>query len=857
VRPHLAWLLCFICTWPLAAEERVADIRQGTNLGVTISPDGTTLVIELLGQLWTMPVTGGGATPLTPPGERAHQPRYSPDGTQLVYQRWRDGQWDLFLLDIASGTQRALTATPFDERQPEFTGDGRSIVYVGDRTGHFCLWSVTVDGGIETQLTEEDGDAAFPSVSAVGLVAYVLNRRGTAELRVLDTNGAGTTVHTSAGRLLAPTWRPGGGVLVFGEQNAPQSSQLRMLLLSTPRVLKNVSNDEDLFDTRPAWSSSGEIIYAADGQLWRRGLAYPVRRPVHLFAASTVEAYAAPTDLPRLDVADPQPAFGIDGLVRSADGRRAVFSALGDLWLVERNSEPARITDDPFVDADPTFWPDGDSVLFTSERTGQFELWRLTLRERRLTQITFGAQRPRRPAVRPDGKQVAFLEAEDPSPWAREHLRVIDWPSGAGGVLATGLVAAGTPLWSDDGRGVALSAAAVDRVNQGSPIVSIAVGLTAAGTARDATPSPAISWQPPPAPPEYVVQVGRLFDGVRSDYRRHVDVHVRDGKIAAIVGRDVLPARGPIIDARDATMIPGLIDVHTHQTALAGERLGRIWLAYGVTTVREFATNPAEALERAEVWSSGRLPGPRLLVTPVDEATPSVSPSAPVRRYEGIANGFAHSLFRQARDTGNPVLGGVTELGAVPPRPYELEVSPGFVAYQDGFSRLIASATVFTPGLGALAGLDHWPGERGAATRDPAYRTLFNPFEQAHWAQPRPLARTLPALEQTVARLVRGGGRVAIGSEAPTTPYGLGVHLELALLADAGVANDQVLRIATAEGALALGLEQQIGTLEDGKLADFVVLDGDPLQRLSDTLAIVAIAKGGTWYDRSALLTSP
>jgi imidazolonepropionase-like amidohydrolase len=115
----------------------------------------------------------------------------------------------------------------------------------------------------------------------------------------------------------------------------------------------------------------------------------------------------------------------------------------------------------------------------------------------------------------------------------------------------------------------------------------------------------------------------------------------------------------------------------------------------------------------------------------------------------------------------------------------------------------------------------------------------------------------LPALEQTVARLVRGGGRVAIGSEAPTTPYGLGVHLELALLADAGVANDQVLRIATAEGALALGLEQQIGTLEDGKLADFVVLDGDPLQRLNDTLAIVAVAKNGTWYDREALLARP
>ena len=112
-------------------------------------------------------------------------------------------------------------------------------------------------------------------------------------------------------------------------------------------------------------------------------------------------------------------------------------------------------------------------------------------------------------------------------------------------------------------------------------------------------------------------------------------------------------------------------------------------------------------------------------------------------------------------------------------------------------------------------------------------------------------------MQQTLARLVRAGGRVAVGSDAPAVPYGLGVHLELALLGAAGIANDQVLRLATAEGALALGLEQQIGTLEDGKLADFVVVDGDPLTRLVDTLRIVAVVKGGRWLDRQQLLAAP
>ena len=76
------WLV--IAAFAAQAEERIADIRQGPNLGLALAPDGTTLVVSLLGQLWTMPATGGGAVPLTPAGEHARNPRFSPDGQRLV-----------------------------------------------------------------------------------------------------------------------------------------------------------------------------------------------------------------------------------------------------------------------------------------------------------------------------------------------------------------------------------------------------------------------------------------------------------------------------------------------------------------------------------------------------------------------------------------------------------------------------------------------------------------------------------------------------------------------------------------------------------------------------------------------------
>jgi Tol biopolymer transport system component len=845
--------------WPAAAEQRIADIRQGTNLAAALSPDRNTLVVDLLGQLWSLPAGGGGAVPLTPAEEHARNPRFSSDGARVVYQRRSGDQWDLWLLEVATGEQRPLTTSPFNEREPDFASDGRSVVFASDRTGHYCVWSLALDG-VETQLTEESGTASYPTVSEHGLVAYVLSRSGEHSIRVLGLDGVISVAHASASRLSAPSWRPGGGVLVFGEQDSAETSRLQLLLLGEPRVLKALSGSEDLFASRAAWRSGAEFIYAADGQLWRRGIATPTREPIHLFAAAAVEVATPPTNLAPFDAPGERTALGVNGEVASPDGRRAAFTALGDLWLAERG-EPRRLTDDAYVDLDPSFWPDGESLVFVSERTGQLELWRLTLRDAKVTQLTFGALEPRHPAVHPDGNLVAYLERPSLEA-ATTSVKTFDWRRREETTVATGVVDATALEWTDGGRSLAVrgrSAATVSardfRLDIGiepAPLGDPGRGTTAAGAGTPARSPP--RWAAPAPPPDYVVEIGRLFDGVRGTYQRHVDLHVRGGRVAAIAPRGMLPAVGAIIDARDATVIPGLVDIHAHQSALIGERLGRAWLAYGVTTMRELTTAPAEAVERSEAWASGRSLGPRLVVS----AGEAAGGELPTVNYPGIAHGLAHGLRRQADLLAVPAW----EPSTFPPRlraptgspsALELELSPGFTAYQDGFGRLIASEAAFVTGLAALAGVDGWPTPRPRG--DAALAALFTPAERAAWERPDSLAAALPAAERTVVRLIRAGGRVAVGSDAPAVPYGLGVHLELALLVRAGVANDQVLRMATAGGALALGLEGQVGTLEAGKLADFVVLDGDPLAYIGDTLRIAAVAKGGVWYDRQSLLT--
>ncbi|MDH3419558.1 MAG: amidohydrolase family protein [Gammaproteobacteria bacterium] len=887
-RPFLiAAAFCLIGN-PASGQEVIASVSQGTNMALALSPDGETLVVDLMGQLWSLPATGGGAQLLLPAEESARNPRFSPDGNQLVYQQYSRGQWDLWLLELATRTRRRLTGPPYNEREPDFSADGRAVIFVSDRSGRDALYRVDLATETVTRLTY-GGEASWPAVSERGEIVYVERRGGEWRLSLRASTGASSTLLTSANPLRAPSWRPGGGVVLFNEMRTTRDSDLRMAVLSDEPVVKTLTSEEDVFGFRAAWRSPAEFIYTSDGQIWSRKLANATRYPIPLFAGVAVNR--SPNALSTTVAPGPGPhaAIGLRSPRLSSSGDLTVFTALGDLWLKNEDGGLEQLTNDAYLDIDPTFEADAGRVIFASDRAGNMDLWAIDLETKLLDQLTDEPSKDYAPAISPDGSRVAYLSTEGFGPWAPAELRLAELTTRSSPqTLAQGLREAGEVAWSSTGNSItlrALDGRSAPEAERGparfefdlqSRTTSWSNSVSLPGRVLvDDVRAPALTWTTPESAEPYVIQVDRLFDGVSTQYRRHMDIHIEGDRITAVVARGLLPSPERVIDARGRTVIPGLIDLHAHHSALAGERLGRIWLAYGVTTVREVASIRDDGLERKESWASGRRIGPRLLLSARHNDSSgwparaqSVRPNYDILEiYRGQPLQLHRSLIRDARQFGIPVfsedlfpgvrlgINGLEHIGGRPASPFDLERSSVNRSYADVVSLLTQSGTAVTPTLAAFGGFGALTARRPAWATDPAYRSLYTPAERARWRRPVTAAE-LGGIQDTVATLIRSGGRVTAGSDAPSVPYGLGLHAELTLLTQAGVPNDRALRLVTAEAALALGLERELGTVEAGKLADLVIIDGNPLIDMTDSLDIEAVVRGGIWFDRGELLYS-
>jgi imidazolonepropionase-like amidohydrolase len=162
---------------------------------------------------------------------------------------------------------------------------------------------------------------------------------------------------------------------------------------------------------------------------------------------------------------------------------------------------------------------------------------------------------------------------------------------------------------------------------------------------------------------------------------------------------------------------------------------------------------------------------------------------------------------------------------------------------------LVQSGMGITPTL-VLPGFAAIVAEAPDLFATPQFRTFYGPSAASVLPRSMPMsvdgaAAVASANGDLLRRLVQRDALVVTGTDAPFVPYAAGLHAELRLYARAGLKAAQILHAATWKSAIAARVEHDLGSIEIGKIADLVVIDGDPLATIADADNVVMTIKGG------------
>ncbi|WP_343299014.1 amidohydrolase family protein [Streptomyces sp. SID1046] len=396
-----------------------------------------------------------------------------------------------------------------------------------------------------------------------------------------------------------------------------------------------------------------------------------------------------------------------------------------------------------------------------------------------------------------------------------------------------------------------------------------------------------------PAPVDTVVRAGLLWDATGSAPRADVDILIAGGRITAVEPHRPGRRATRTVDASDATVLPGLWDSHVHPYPYTyGARQGALHLAYGVTTVVSLGGSAYEQARLREDIRAGRLASPRLLAG--GELLDGSRVAYSMGRAHRTRAGFARSLARAAALDWDFVK---TYVRA--PYPYMAEAArfaherlgvlagshlcaPGIRSGQDLTTHLVATeraeyghgATprghtyqdtleVYTHGGFDLIATPFTAlpliGADPTLADDVRVTSLMPPWDVA---AVRAAAATPPSTEQSLAlerevgvyrSVLAGGGRLALGTDAPLTPVGLHLHLALRALHRYGLSPAEALTTVTLAPARMFGVADRLGTVEPGRIADLTLIGGDPFTDFDDLVRVRATVRGGTLRERPAL----
>jgi imidazolonepropionase-like amidohydrolase len=392
------------------------------------------------------------------------------------------------------------------------------------------------------------------------------------------------------------------------------------------------------------------------------------------------------------------------------------------------------------------------------------------------------------------------------------------------------------------------------------------------------------------------IHAGRVLDVRTGKMQLDQTIIIEEGKIARIgaSAEVTAPADATLIDLPNATVLPGLIDAHTHLTmdpkfgyeelgisvpreALTGAKNARVTLAAGFTTVRNVGASGYTDVALRDAINAGDVPGPRMLVSgpPLSitggHADNNLLPFEYHATADGVADGVdaVRHMVRQNIKYGADLIkfmasGGVLSKGDDPQASqYTLEEMQAIVADAHRLGRKVAAHAHGAQGIlwATEAGVDSiehgsYIDDAGIAAMKKHGTYLVPTLYLGDWflenAERNHVpdfllvkAKTvMPIARQNIAHAFAGGVKVAFGTDAAVYPHGLNAH-EFAVMVKLGLSPLQAIQASTINAADLLGWSGKVGTLEPGAWGDVIAVDGDPLHDVTTLERVKFVMKGG------------
>ncbi|MBU2016023.1 MAG: amidohydrolase family protein [Alphaproteobacteria bacterium] len=882
--------------WSVAADG--SDMRQHTD-GLLDdreprwSPDGRTIAFSSdradgRYAIYLLDVASGRVTPLSSGTTNDSEPCWSPDGQRIAYVA---GGTKLVIADVATGAvSEAASVPPSPDRfnpsaimAPTFAPDGR-IAYTRVQPGSVTL---VVDG--KDVVVGEDLYPFRPAFTADGAILYGSGGKlrrwqgGKAAVVPFTVQIPVTTPDyskkardfTSATPkpvvgIAAPMLSPDGKQIVFAALN----DLYLMPVGGTPRILVG----DAFHKCDPAWSpDGGTIAYSCDRggtlDLWLHDVSTGKERQL--------------TNIP-----DKAVAWGS----WSQDGKLIAFlDQEGALHTVEVATGTVRKRFDAIWEPGrPSFGPDGQTIAYAAfkpvtgrYREGASQILSIDLATGKGTYRpvfdgkSLGTRGHDGPVWSPDGKAMAFVFAS--TLWVAPVAPDGSF-TGAPRQISTEL--ADAPSWSGDSRSLLYLSGGKLR------LVPVSGGKPQTVPCR-------LTWANAKPSGRTVIRAGKVWDALSPAYKSGVDVVIDGNVITAVTPHDggaPSDANARFIDAPDLTLMPGLIDMHTHRQMAGygyGDRMGRLWLAMGITATRSPGCPAYHMVEDREAIQSGKriaarhyatgeaIDGGRIFYNFMRPVTEPGQMTLELERARLLDYDMVKTYVRLRHDTQKEVVDAshrmgmplsshyhypalhsgmdcMEHIGATNRYGYSRTVTGlggGYHDVNDLFSAARAGRTPTLFAATALLGLDD------SFTRDPRITTLYPDWEFAKLTgrvkamSGEGGAVMLASLERQVAQIkqmLAAGWHPLSGTDAPIDLTAISLHLNLRGMVKYGVSPLDALMMTTRwSGEF---LNEPIGRIERGMLADLILVEGDPLRDVSAVANVRQVVANGVAHTPETLM---